>query len=214
MPVTPKRHGWHRLAWRTATPNGQLRRPPRRAGDGPAYLSGWKTPGELLWLICERRADGREQSYLSNPQRLCASLPLAINTRWASERCPPSPISTVAVEDPAAPAAAAAPSLHGRGVKIRHLPGGPTRVQLPRDSARTPRGDTCEPLARLLPRQRRCARRRSRRRTEREKCESRSNQPSGAALCGSSPRLPRPRLSLIASVLSVRSAARPSRCAG
>ena len=29
-------------------------------------MEGWKRPGEPLWLIGERRADGREQFYLSN----------------------------------------------------------------------------------------------------------------------------------------------------
>jgi len=82
---------WHRLAWRTGT-KGRLtaafaaRRV--RAGDGAPNSSGWKTPGEPLWLIGERRADGREQFYLSNLPATATlrELAQAVKARWACEQ--------------------------------------------------------------------------------------------------------------------------------
>jgi SRSO17 transposase len=82
---------WHRLAWRTGTKGrlvadfAALR---VRAGDGPANLAGWKTPGEPLWLIGERRADGREQFYLSNLPATATlrELAQAVKARWACEQ--------------------------------------------------------------------------------------------------------------------------------
>jgi SRSO17 transposase len=82
---------WHRLSWRMGT-TGRLsakfaaRRV--RAGDGSATMEGWKGPGEPLWLIGERRADGREQFYLSNLPETATLRDLAQTdkARWVWEQ--------------------------------------------------------------------------------------------------------------------------------
>jgi SRSO17 transposase len=82
---------WHRLAWRTGTKGrlvAQFAARRVRAGDGAATAEGWKTPGEPLWLVGERRADGREQFYLSNLPATATLRELAqtVKARWSCEQ--------------------------------------------------------------------------------------------------------------------------------
>jgi SRSO17 transposase len=51
-------------------------------------MEGWKGPGEPLWLIGERRADGREQFYLSNLPETATLRDLAQTdkARWVWEQ--------------------------------------------------------------------------------------------------------------------------------
>lgn len=82
---------WRRLTWRVGTKGrltAQFAARRVRAGDGLATAEGWKTPGEPLWLIGERRADGREQFYLSNLPETATLRALAqvVKARWVCEQ--------------------------------------------------------------------------------------------------------------------------------
>jgi hypothetical protein len=59
-----------------------------RVGEGPALDTGWKGPGDEVWLVGERHADGRERFYLTNLPATASLRTLAqvIKARWACEQ--------------------------------------------------------------------------------------------------------------------------------
>lgn len=83
---------WRRLTWRDGT-KGPLRAQFAalrvRAGEG-AFVQGgrWRTPGPEVWLVGERRQDGREQFYLTNlpATATLGELAEAIKARWSCEQ--------------------------------------------------------------------------------------------------------------------------------
>jgi SRSO17 transposase len=91
LPVVARTLAWRRLTWRTGT-KGPLRAQFAamrvRVGDGPALMNGWKVPGPEVWLVGERRHDGREQFYLTNlPARATLrELAQMIKARWSCEQ--------------------------------------------------------------------------------------------------------------------------------
>ena len=59
-----------------------------RAADGDEVIGHRHGPGEEVWLVCERRANGQTKYYLSNrPERTSlAVLAAAIKARWSCEQ--------------------------------------------------------------------------------------------------------------------------------
>ena len=82
---------WHRLTWRRGT-KGPLRAQFAavrvKIGDGSKLPSGWKVPGEALWLVGERRPGGAERYYLTNlpATATLTELAAAIKARWVCEQ--------------------------------------------------------------------------------------------------------------------------------
>jgi SRSO17 transposase len=82
---------WRSLCWRHGTKGpltAQFAAVRVRVGDGPALENGWKVPGEEVWLVGERRADGREHFYLTNLPATASLRAIAqvIKARWACEQ--------------------------------------------------------------------------------------------------------------------------------
>ena len=82
---------WHAVTWRRGTKGplrGQFAATRVRIGDGPTLPTGWKVPGEALWLVGERRAGGVERYYLTNLSATAtlAELAAAIKARWVCEQ--------------------------------------------------------------------------------------------------------------------------------
>jgi len=79
------------IAWRKGT-KGEIRADFAavrvRVADGPKNSSGKPLPGEALWLICERRANGERKYYLSNlpPKTRLRTLARIIKARWVCEQ--------------------------------------------------------------------------------------------------------------------------------
>jgi SRSO17 transposase len=83
---------WRRVTWRRGT-KGQLSArfaaARVRIGDGAVLPTGWKIPSEEeLWLVGERRSDGKERYYLTNlpAAATLAELAAAIKARWVCEQ--------------------------------------------------------------------------------------------------------------------------------
>lgn len=82
---------WRRVGWRQGTKGplvAQFAATRVRVGEGPALNTGWKEPGDELWLVGERRADRRERFYLTNLPATTSLRTLAqmIKARWACEQ--------------------------------------------------------------------------------------------------------------------------------
>jgi SRSO17 transposase len=82
---------WRRIRWRQGTKGplvAQFAARRVRVGEGPALDTGWKAPGDEVWLVGERRADGRERFYLTNLPATTSLRTLAqgIKARWACEQ--------------------------------------------------------------------------------------------------------------------------------
>ena len=82
---------WRTLSWRRGT-KGDLQADFTalrvRMADGPAIARNRRLPGEVAWLVCERRASGERKYYLSNlPEDVALeSLASLIKGRWVCEQ--------------------------------------------------------------------------------------------------------------------------------
>ena len=82
---------WRTLSWRRGT-KGDLTADFAalrvRVADGPVIARNRRLPGEVAWLVCERRASGERKYYLSNLPEAVApeALALLIKSRWVCEQ--------------------------------------------------------------------------------------------------------------------------------
>ncbi len=83
--------GFRRLTWRRGT-QGPLTAAFAavrvRVADGPLMAGAQHLPGEVAWLVCERRATGEQKYYLTNHPASTSlrQLARAIKARWVCEQ--------------------------------------------------------------------------------------------------------------------------------
>lgn len=84
-------NAWHAISWRDGTKGplqcdfAALR---VRVADGPKSSRGVHLPGEVVWLVAERRRSGEIKYYLTNHPESMSPLDLAaaIKARWSCEQ--------------------------------------------------------------------------------------------------------------------------------
>ena len=82
---------WHRIAWRRGTKGplaAEFAAARVRPAEGAQLRNGWHLPGDEVWLVGERRADGERKYYLTNhaAEAPLAVLAAAIKARWVCEQ--------------------------------------------------------------------------------------------------------------------------------
>ena len=88
---TLPREAWTRISWRRGT-KGDLKADFAavrvRVADGPLMSRAQHLPGEVAWLVCEKRTSGETRYYLANhgPRTRLRTLVRLIRSRWSCEQ--------------------------------------------------------------------------------------------------------------------------------